>query len=48
MVNIAASFSVNFIKPCCVYLVNIKRQQQFRGGSVLVQMFAAANISAAN
>jgi len=26
MVNIAASFSVNFMKPYCVYFVNIKRQ----------------------
>ena len=48
MVNIAASFSVNFIKPYCVYLANIKRQQQFREGAASVQILGAANTSAAN
>ena len=48
MVNIATSFSVNFMKPYCVYLVNIKRQQQITEGSASVLMLRAANTSAAN
>jgi hypothetical protein len=52
MVNIAASFSVNFTKPYCVYFLQISggaaRQQQFTEGAVSVVQLGAANISSAN